>query len=201
MLTKRFAIYNKLGAIEMSSFPVASKASRSIGAMFLFAFGGAWLALWAYADFRSPWLPIAAIALATAMLFGYASRVYQRNKPALAALKGTPQQRRKSKWFNIINAAQWSAIFVLGNVLSRFGLSQYIIPMIIGVIGLHFLPLATLFSYRPHYLTGALLITWPLLYAPMHGPESNLGPLGAGIVLWCSAAWAIWPKGARENGT
>lgn len=178
----------------------ASKASRSIGAMFLSVFGGAWLALWAYSDFRSPWLRIAAIALATVVLFGYASSVYRRNKPALAALEGTPQHRRQSRWFNIINAVQWGAIFVLANVLSHFGLDRYIVPMIIVVVGLHFLPLASLFSYRPHYLTGALLIAWPLLYAPSRGPGSDLGPLGAGIVLWCSAAWAIRPSVARADG-
>jgi hypothetical protein len=181
--------------------PIASKASRSIGAMFFSIFGGAWLTLWAYSEFRPPWLPIAAIAIATAMLFGWAWRTYQLNKPALAALEGTPQQRHKSKWFNIINAAQWSAIFVLANVLSHRGLDRYIIPMIIGMVGVHFIPLARLFSYRPHYLTGVLLVAWPLAYVALRGPGSSAGPLGAGIVLWCSAAWAIRPSGADAHGS
>jgi hypothetical protein len=63
------------------------------------------------------------------------------------------------------------------------------------VVGLHFLPLARLFAYPPHFVTGASLVALALAYpllAPS-GPRSGLAPLGAGMILWCSAAWAIRP--------
>jgi hypothetical protein len=184
----------------MLSTPSASRANRSIGALFFIAFGAAWLALWAYAEFKPPWLEFAAIALGAVALSWHALGVYRDNKPALAALQGTPQEKRRSRWFNIINAGQWLVVFALASVLNRAGLGQFILPMVIAVVGLHLLPLARLFGYAPHYVTGTLLTVWPLVYTATVGPGSSLGPLGAGIVLWCSAAWALRPPAEHASG-
>jgi hypothetical protein len=66
--------------------------------------------------------------------------------------------------------------------------------MVIAVVGLHFLPLARLFRYRPHLLTGLALIALAILAPLATGrPDNAWGPLGAGLILWASAAWALSP--------
>lgn len=172
-------------------FQAASRAGRSIGAMVVTGFGGVWLALWASAEFQPPWIQLAAIAFVAAVLFASALRVYRRNKFALARLKGTPDERRRSRMFNIINAAQWIAIGVVVTLLLASGNSRYILPSVICIIGLHFLPLGRLFAYRPHYVVGLFIAAWPFIYVPIGGATSSLGPLGIGVALWASAAWAM----------
>lgn len=174
-----------------SQVPDVARAGRAIGAMFFAGFGAVWLALWAYTEFRPPWLALTAIAVVTALLLVQAYRTYQFHKRAFEQVAETPESKRQNARFNYINAGQWIAIFVVANILSRTGHGQYILPAIIAIVGLHFLPLASLFAYAPHYLTGAALLVWTLAYTLFAGPASSLGPLGAGIVLWCSAAWAV----------
>jgi hypothetical protein len=161
--------------------------------MFFFGFGGAWLALWAYGEYGLQPAVLSLIAACTLALFARAWLVHRSNAPALLDIANTPEERRKRKLFNYINVAQWALILVIGNVLSNIGLRDFVLPAAMLVIGLHFLPLARLFAYPPHFVTGAALmalaIAYPLL-APS-GPRSGLGPLGAGLILWCSAAWAI----------
>jgi hypothetical protein len=61
--------------------------------------------------------------------------------------------------------------------------------MIIAVVGLHFLPLAAVMRYRPHYASGLALLLLAVVFpfVANGGPRSGLGPLGAGLILWASA--------------
>lgn len=169
-------------------------AARAIGAMFFFAFGGLWLTGWALNSQRGKTWIVPIIILA-AVLFGIARRRYQRHAPALAEGKASPARRRAGRIFNIVNAAQWVVIVVAAIALSNLGHGEWIIPMVIGVIGLHFLPLAAVFHNPPHYVTGAALVALAVLYPLLaaRGPASPIGFLGAGIILWLSAAWALRP--------
>jgi hypothetical protein len=172
----------------------ARLASRATGAMFFAVFGAIWLVGWARSSGAGmAW--IAAIVLLGLLLLGAARQRYRRYAPALAQERQTPERQRAGRVFNIVNAAQWGAIFVLAFVLGRLGLGAWIIPMAIGVVGLHFLPLAYVFRNPPHYVTGAALIALAVLYPQLAsgGPASPLGFLGAGLILWTSAAWAIRP--------
>ena len=74
-------------------------------------------------------------------------------------------------------------------------LGAWFIPMVIAVVGLHFLPLARLFRYPPHQLTGGALIALAILAPLASGrPDNAWGPLGTGLILWASAAWALSPR-------
>ncbi|HTA66177.1 MAG TPA: hypothetical protein VK753_11785 [Xanthomonadaceae bacterium] len=161
--------------------------------MFLFTFGGLWFELYALGTLgMTPVVPVA-IAIATVALLVVAYRRYRQHKPALAAEVPTPGQTRADRVFHIVNAGQWVVIFIVASVLSHLGLSSWTIPAIIFIVGLHFLPLAHAFANPPHYATGASLIVlavaYPLL-AP-HGPTDSIGCLGAGLILWASALWAV----------
>ncbi len=160
--------------------------------MFFSVFGGVWLGLWTNDQYPGA-LALSVVVCGTAALFVASRRVYKANSPALRAVGQTPERRRKSRVFASINALQWGAVFLVAVVLSRTGNARWTLPAIIFIVGLHFLPLARLFDYRPHYLTGAALILLASIYpvAAHDGPESAVGALGAGIILWVSAAWAI----------
>lgn len=173
----------------------SAKAVRAIGAMFFAVFGGMWLALWAHSEYPESVGALLAIAAVAAVLLAAAYRVYKANSLARKALAQTPESLHKARIFNLVNAGQWGVIVIVALVLPQLGYARWILPAIVLIIGLHFLPLARLFAYRPHYLTGAALILLACVYpfvAP-DGPESAAGALGAGLILWLSAVWAITP--------
>jgi hypothetical protein len=170
-----------------------NRARRAIGAMFYFAFGGAWLEYYAFRVVGRHSVVLVAIALVTLALLVGAYRRYKRNQPALAAAAPSPEQKRADRVFNIVNAGQWVVIFVAGNVLVNLGLSSWVIPCVIFIVGLHFLPLGYVFAYPPHYATGLALVALSVGYAFVAegGPASPIGCLGAGLILWASAIWAV----------
>ncbi|GGC63681.1 hypothetical protein [Undibacterium terreum] len=177
----------------------AARAGRAVGAMFFSIFGGAWLVLWSNATFGVQAVPLALIATVSLGLFLFAWLQYRKNRAALAAESETPERKRASRIFNFVNAGQWILIFISSNVLINMGLSAWVIPAAIFIVGLHFLPLAQVFNNLPHYLTGAALMLVAVAYpfATAAGPSSPLGCLGAGLILWASAAWAVRPLSVR----
>ena len=122
-------------------------------------------------------LPVAAIA---AFLFLLAWRQFRRHRAAHAAQAGTPQDKRNSRWFNLINAGQWISIFIVGNVLKHFGLQAWFIPAIILIVGLHFFPLAWLFKARRHVAIGMALTVWAIGY-PFSVRLGPFDPIGCQI--------------------
>ena len=180
-------------------WPIAQEAAgagRAVGAMFFSVFGGLWVTLGLAQVLAHPpawvWLLPALPALA---LLGRAVTVFRRHRGARAALGSQPEVKQREKLFHRINAGQWIAIFVLGNALKWLGLGAWFIPMVIAVVGLHFLPLARLFRYPPHQLTGGALIALAILAPLASGrPDNAWGPLGTGLILWASAAWALSPR-------
>jgi hypothetical protein len=180
-----------------SSIQSAARANRGIGAMFFSAFGAAWLS-WGDVVARGglDWTLLPIIAVGGA-LFAVALRRFRANKGARDAIDTTPRARRIARVFHVVNVGQWVLIFVLANVLNNMGLGSWIVPMIIAVVGAHFLPLAAVMCYRPHYVSGMALLTLAAVYpfAAPAGPLSAAGQLGAGLILWASAAYALTAGG------
>ena len=182
--------------------PSAARANRAIGAMFFSAFGTAWLA-WGDVTARGGRDgTLVAIIIAGVALFAAAWRRFQANRSARAAVADTPRARRVRRVFHAVDAGQWVLIFVLANVLDSAGLGQWVVPMVIAIVGAHFLPLAAVMGYRPHYASGLALLALAAVYpfVAAAGPLSAAGPLGAGLILWASAAWAL-RAGARTGRT
>jgi hypothetical protein len=173
----------------------ARLAGQATGAMFFFVFGGVWLEGWAHQSGAGApvFVIIAALALA---LLTVAWRRFRRYAPALAREGDTPERRRAKRVFNIVNAGQWIVIFILIQVLNHLGKGAWIIPMAMAVIGLHFLPLAHAFKHPAHYVTGVAMVAWAAVYPLLAGPTAAMGFLGAGLILWLSAAWAVRPVAA-----
>jgi hypothetical protein len=155
--------------------------------MFMAAFGSCWIAAWAYLTYGSDLRIFAVIAIATIGFVYIGARKYVRVR--VAERDRTASLKKK---FNLINIGQWILIFLAIRVLRGYGHPGWVAPTIMFIVGLHFLPLAGLFAYRPHYLTGCALMLLALAYPMMSsaGPENPLGWLAAGLVLWASALWA-----------
>ena len=185
--------------MSASPAPSAAKANRAIGAMFFSGFGTLWLVVGDIVARGGPDWTLATVVVAGACLAAIAWRRFQANRVARAALEDTPRAKRIARVFNWVNAGQWVLILVLGNVLRNVGLGDWILPMIIAVVGLHFLPLAAVMGYRPHYVSGAAMLLLAALFpfVASAGPQGAAGPLGAGLILWASAVFGL-TAGARD---
>ena len=175
----------------------ARRASRAIGALFFSLFGGAWLVLWSFrARPEGGTVRVVLIVLCilgTAAIFRLALRQYRRHRDALAAGAESPAKRRADRLFHLVNGGQWLLILIVGNVLANVGRSAWVLPAAILIIGLHFLPLAAIFANPAHYVTGGVLVALALAYPFLAsgGPRDPIGCLGAGLILWGSALWAV----------
>lgn len=173
--------------------PSIVKTKRAVGAMYFAIFGAAWVC-WGDVILRGAGDWTLALVLAAGFgIFMAAARRFAANRSARAGQAETPRSRRVARIFNWVNAGQWVLVVVLANVLSNTGLDAWIVPMIIAVVGLHFLPLAAVMEYRPHYVSGLALMALAVIFpfAADAGPRSGLGPLGAGLVLWASAVFGL----------
>lgn len=176
--------------------PSSFRASRAIGAMFFSLFGATWLVLWSARSFGFRWDWLAIIALCTGVIFTIALRTYMKHRHALAAESDSPSRRKAGRVFNIVNAGQWILILIVGNVVNNLGHPEWVIPAAIFIIGAHLLPLAHVFNYSPHYITGGVMMLWGIGYKFLtsDGAASPVGCLGAGIALWSSAVYALYVK-------
>jgi hypothetical protein len=165
---------------------------RGIGVMFL-AFFGCW---WMAAGLNT--IPGMKISVLTGVvliglgLFAAGWRQLRRAKqhPSTQEVIDAGIDAHRTKVFRNVNIAQWSACAVLVVVLNILQRGEWIVPGIMLIVGLHFFPLAKLFRYQTHYVTGSALValasSYPFLAAG--GPASPVGPIGAALILWVSAA-------------
>jgi hypothetical protein len=80
--------------------------------------------------------------------------------------------------------------FILATILGRLHLDVYIVPAIASIVGLHLFPLAKLFRYRMHYVTGTAMVLWSagaMIVVPVDHVQ-GMTALGAGVILLSSAA-------------
>ncbi len=190
------------GTSSISS-PAAIKARSAIGAMFFSCFGAAWLMLWCQAVLPSSPQIMLLPVVGGAGLLALAIRQFRQNKEAHALEADSPEQKRVGRIFNIVNVAQWVVIIVLMNLLNNTGLSAWVYPMAIFVIGVHFLPLAVVFKARRHFVTGIgmVLLASAYPFVASGGPGDPVGLLGAGLVLWASALTALLPLQTAQRAT
>jgi hypothetical protein len=180
----------------MNSTGDAANAGRAIGAMFFAFFGAAWLVWWCLERYGASPAILSAIALACGAIFFMARRQYRNNQSAFTAEADTPESKKKRRIFNIVNGIQWIAVISAVLALANTGHAEWIRVAIIFIVGVHFLPLAAVFQYKWHYVTGGSLIFLALVYplSTSTGPLNPVGLFGAGIILWASALVAVMPN-------
>jgi hypothetical protein len=167
---------------------------RAVGALVMTGFGALWAGLGAARTDAGPPLWAAAGLLAVA-LTAAAVRLLRANPGVTGLLPADVAERRRrtGRIFAWACAGEGVGILLAVNLVVNLGHPQWQPAAIMGVVGLHFLPLAVGFGYRPHLVTGAAMTAWALAYPWLlaAGAMAPIGPLVAGAVLFASAAWAL----------
>ena len=158
---------------------------RAIGALFFTGFGTIWLLLGLYAKQRLTAAPLSLTACGLLALASGAFFLLRRAK-ALPRVPEDPAMARAFKWINII---QWVAVAVVAFAFARFGIDVYVISAITAIVGLHMFPLARVFRYPMHYVTGTALVGWAAASVLLFAKDEMQGStaLGTGSILWLSA--------------
>jgi hypothetical protein len=169
----------------------AAHRGRGIGVMFFAFFGSWWMGIGLTALYGTNAAVIAAVAtVGLSLLLAGWRRSQTEARTAMHEAHDEPLEAHQSRVFRTVNIAQWLCIVALLAVLNMAHHAEWIVPGIMLIVGVHFFPLAKLFRYRLHYLTGtaltALAASYPFFSA--EGPQSPVGPIGAGLILWLAAA-------------
>jgi hypothetical protein len=162
---------------------------RAIGSIFFAGFGALWLTLAAAAKQAFTVDIVIGIATVFAALVVAGFWLLNQSKNYPKAVED-PQHSRQ---FNRINIAQWIAISIVAYAFSRVHLDAYIPAVVTVIVGIHLFPLAKLFRYPMHNLTGVALVLWGSASVLAISKENLQGTtaLGTGIILWVSAALTL----------
>ena len=146
-------------------------------------FSGVWTALALAALGRLDAAGGAVLGLMVLALAVPAAGLLRRYPPRFD--RSSAEGRRIGRTFGIVNGVQWALVAVACFVLGALHRPELILPAIIGVVGLHFVPLAKLFNVSLYYETAVALVLWACAYPVLLGPGSyGLGALGTGLILW-----------------
>lgn len=164
-------------------------SGRATGSIFFSSFGALWIALALYIKQTLSVDLAVGIGAGLAALLLTALWLMRRAKrfPRL------PEDRGISRQFYRINAIQWIAVAIVGFTFARLHIDVYVLSAITAIVGIHMFPLATLFRYPLHNLTGAVLVAWAsasVVFVPTDHLQS-ITAIGTGIILWLSAAMTL----------
>ncbi|TFF38843.1 hypothetical protein [Mucilaginibacter psychrotolerans] len=104
----------------------------------------------------------------------------------------TGKEKARSKWFNLIFAAEGIAIFVANTVLLNTGHQNLFVPTFALIVGLHFFPLGLVFKRKFDYVVGlwtSLIAVWGLLTIIGHYPPAHAS---AWVCIGCSLATSAY---------
>jgi len=188
----------------MTAMPTANQLrGRAIGSLFFAGFGALWIGLALYVKEMLTAASVSFVMLDLAVLVGMACWLLREAKrfPTVAE---DPERGRK---LNRINIMQWIAAAIVAFSFARLHIDAYVMCGITAIVGLHFFPLARLFRYAMHYVTGSVLLVWAAASATLVPAEHLQGTsaLGTGIILWVSAfvtlclAFTIARRNARTE--
>ena len=162
---------------------------RAVGALFFTGFGVLWLVLALYVK---QWLTadniFAVVCGAGLLLFG-ALALLRHSK----TLPAEPEDPAMSSTFRRINIIQWIAVAIVAFTFARLRIDAYVMSAITAIVGLHMFPLARVFRYPMHYVTGATLTAWAAGSVFLFPADAMQGStaLGTGLILWLSALATI----------
>lgn len=196
--------------MTQSSKTITASALRGMasGVIFMAVFG----TLWAYTEimglegFGGPLLLLTAVTIGIARISSGVSLIRAtRELTNQVSKEDLRRGKRRRVWINVIFAAEGLAIAITIAV-SNVTRHTELIPVIIAIIvGVHFLPLASLFHVKLYYVTGALLCLLAisiLLFLPAkislgeHQVNTFMSVVGFGsaLILW-GTSLAIWLMG------
>jgi hypothetical protein len=164
-------------------------SGRATGSLFFTGFGTLWLTLGLYLREIVSFGFLACISAGLAVLLLGAFWLFRqaRRYPKM------PEDALRNRAFHRINAIQWAAVIVVAASFARLHIDAYVLSAITAIVGIHLFPLAKLFRYPMHNVTGAALVAWASASVLLVPAEHLQGvtALGTGILLWISAATTL----------
>ena len=167
----------------------------AIGNLFLGCFGMAWIVLGLNSAQKLTPLVLALLSCFLLALVIASVYILQRTHGSLDRSQANRAAQKKiNRQFGWVNLLQWSLIFGAVYGLPYLGLTRWIVPAIVLIVGIHFFPLASVFKARQHYVIGAIVVAWAIVYPILFsaGKDDSTGAVGIGAILWASAAFASW---------
>lgn len=167
-------------------------AGGTTGALVLTCFGAIW-------GLQGPQIMIVITPVVTVVLLALSlttRRAVRRLPQEGETPEGQAQGQRITSRFRIIVIGEFAAIAVAVVLLKLFNYPEYIAPMICLIVGLHFLPLASLFGVRMYNLVGVALslLGGGALLALLFGDHwtwSVIVGLGAAGILWLASLFNL----------
>jgi hypothetical protein len=163
----------------------------SIGATIMGGFGAAWLTL-GMISAGAPVEIALAIVVPVFALIACLGLTVRHRLPKFAGPE-SPEKKQVMRIFAAVNIVQWLAIFGTANVLRNMHLDRWIVPAIVLIVGVHFLPLAKIFRAPQHKTTGiAMMVCAAVAIVLPVSIRDTVECLSAGLILWVSAAGALY---------
>jgi hypothetical protein len=169
-------------------------SGRATGVLFFAGFGSLWLYNGISAMHRLNPISLAAIGVIFAALFVPAVLLLRSmSKAAHADGAGSLDSPEVKRAFLRVNIMQWAAIITAVVLFSAIHKQEFLATVITFIVGAHLIPLARLFRYGAHYVTGALLMAWATVIAIAFPGEMmpTVGALGTATILLGSAAYTL----------
>jgi hypothetical protein len=168
-------------------------SGRAIGALFFSGFGSLWLCTGLAALHRLNIATGLGVALVASALIFPALRLLERTPKTTQENELAARDLEIKRTFNRVNTVQWIAIIAAVVVLNLLQRPAFIVPCIATIVGLHLFPLARLFRYPTHYVTGTFLVLWSLGVVVLLPSDRipSVGALGTALVLLLSAAYTL----------
>lgn len=176
-----------------------------IGVIFMAVFGTLWAGtgVMGLQGWGFPYVELAAIFVGIIMVIVGISLIHASQKiPNQVSEDGARRLKRIGFLFNMVFIAEGLLIGIAISICNLINQTDLIPGVIAIIVGIHFLPLASLFQIKVYYATGVLLcllalITW--LIVPdivMVGEHQILAPLsllgfGCALILWTNGL-TLW---------
>lgn len=169
------------------------KTSPAVGQMFFAGFGTLWMIGWCLQRHGADIPTLTLILLAGSTIFLWAWCEFRAGTSDAEARVGSSIHITRRRAFRRVNLIQWLAIGIANVTLDAIGYTEWIVPAVILIVGVHFIPLARVFRSPQQYITGVALIVVALGYPWMAsgGPNYPAGEFATGGILWISALYGF----------
>ena len=164
---------------------------RATGSLFFIGFGAIWMYVGLKQTHLASHTALTLLLFCAAALLALVWLLMRRAHDLPDGYVSPEVEARTQRMFNAVNIIQWVSVATAIAILNLLRMPNYIVPAIAIIVGLHLYPLAGAFRYRQHYVTGALLVGWPLacLLAVPAPRISGVCALGvAGILLFSATS-------------
>ncbi|WP_363929180.1 DUF7010 family protein [Peribacillus frigoritolerans] len=185
-----------------------------IGVIFMAVFGTLWAGtgVMGLQGWGFPYVELAAIFVGIIMVISGISLIHASQKMSnQVSENGARRLKRIGFLFNMVFIAEGLLIGIAIAICNLINQTDLIPGVIAIIVGIHFLPLASLFQIKVYYATGVLLCLLALITllivpdAVMFGEHQILAPLsllgfGCALILWCTGL-TLWLRLKKSNRT